>query len=129
MPGRGAGAYRSATRARACSACGISLVRAADLGSDVSLLRSPAVRASETLHERCPDCDTRLARITLEWDGAGRTRIEVCSHCALMVFDPSELSITITILDHARALPPDAIERLLELAPDVDDDEVERLRR
>jgi hypothetical protein len=128
LPGRGGGAYRSASRARACAPCGISLVRAADLGADASILRSPAVRASATLHERCPDCHTRLARLTLAWDGVDRTRIEACPSCALLVFDPSELPRTITILDHARALPPDAIERLLELAPDADPDDVRKLR-
>ncbi|MDQ3031942.1 MAG: hypothetical protein M3Y87_05950 [Myxococcota bacterium] len=129
LPGRGGGAYRSATHARACAACRISIVRAADLGTDFSLARSPAVRESETLHDRCPDCSTRLVRLTLGWDGGAEgARIEACPHCALLVFDAGELAHTTRILELSRALTPDAIERLLELAPSPDPEELRKLR-
>ncbi len=106
------------SRARTCPRCALSLVSAREVGTESRLARSPAVRASETLHDRCPDCATRLVRLSLDWEGIGQTRIEECSFCGLLVVDGHEHARVAAIVEATRALGDDVIERLLELARD-----------
>lgn len=106
------------SRARNCGPCSLSLVSAADVGTEVRLARSPAVRSSETLHDRCPDCATRLNRLSLEWEGVGQARVEECSFCGVLVVDGHEHARVAAIVEATRALGEDAVERLVELARD-----------
>ena len=106
------------SRARTCPRCALTLVSGADVGAESRLARTPAVRASETLHDRCPDCETRLSRLTLEWDGIGQTRIEECAFCGVLAVDGNEYVRVAAIVEASRALGDDVIERLVELARD-----------
>jgi hypothetical protein len=106
------------SRARTCERCALSLVSAREVGADARLARSPAVRASETLHDRCSDCATRLTRLALDWEGIGPTRIEECAFCGLLVVDGDEYVRVANIVQATRALGEDIIERLVEIARD-----------
>jgi hypothetical protein len=112
----GAGAYRSMPRARGCARCRIALVSGSEVGAEARIARSPAVRSSETLHDRCPDCATRLVRLTLEWEGVGQARIEECSFCGVLVIDGDEDRGVAAIVQATRALGEDVVERLVALA-------------
>ena len=104
------------SRARGCIPCAISLVSGAEVGTTARLARNPAVRVSETLHQRCPDCATRLTRLLLEWEGVGQARIEECGYCALLVVSGAESVQVAAIVEQTRGLDDEMMERLIELA-------------
>lgn len=104
------------SRARSCTRCALTLVGGAEVGAAVRLARSPAVRSSEALHDRCPDCSTRLVRLSLEWDGVGEARVEECAFCGVLVVDGNEHTRVAAIVEATRALDEGVIERLVELA-------------
>lgn len=104
--------------ARCCVRCSLTLVNGQEIGAGVRLARIAAVRSNTMLHDRCPDCSTRLTRLALEWEGIGSVRIEECSYCGVLVVDDDELKRLASIAKAARALDDEVADRLVELARD-----------
>ena len=110
---------------RSCTRCELALRSSRDFGMAGRLTRCAAVRESCTLHDRCPDCCTRLVRVVLEWGDVARVTVEECSYCALLLVDRAEHARLAEIVRACRALDERMVERLVERAPEPDEDALE----